>query len=117
MRRTQLFLQPAALKFSLQLFLLIRILKLLLFYWDWTAGVAKIGGASMVMHPGERWRCIQQSCGCTILVESGSSPDGTNPRCSCGSVMKKEFKSPVLSYLEFLHLDPPLVATKTQNEG
>jgi hypothetical protein len=71
----------------------------------------------MVMHPGERWRCIQQNCGCIILVESGSSPDGTNPRCSCGSIMKKEFKSPVLSYLDFLHLDPPLVAARKQDRG
>ena len=71
----------------------------------------------MVMHPGERWLCTNRNCGCAILVESGSSLDGHNPRCSCGSVMKKEFKSPVLSYLDFLHLDPPLVTAKKPEQG
>jgi hypothetical protein len=66
----------------------------------------------MVMHPGERWRCTNLSCRCTLLVESGAPEDGGNPRCFCGSVMKKEFESPVFSYLDFLHLDPPLVAAK-----
>jgi len=70
----------------------------------------------MVMHPGERWRCIEQNCRCIIVVESGSSPDGTNPRCSCSSIMKKEYKSAVLSYLDFLHLDPPLEAAKHQKQ-
>ena len=71
----------------------------------------------MVMHLGERWHCTNLSCRCTILVESGTSGEGTNPRCSCGSVMKKEFKSPVFSYLDFLQLDPPLaVAQKSGKE-
>lgn len=66
----------------------------------------------MVLQSGERWRCTNQNCGCTIVIESGTPCDGINPRCSCGSVMKKEYKSPVLSYLDFLRLDPPLLAAK-----
>jgi len=66
----------------------------------------------MVLHSGERWLCSNRNCGCTIVVESGSAQDGTNPRCSCGSVMKREFKPPVFSYLDFLRLDPPLVPAK-----
>jgi hypothetical protein len=30
--------------------------------------------------------------------------------------MKKEFRSPVLSYLDFLHLDPPLAAVKKSEQ-
>jgi len=30
--------------------------------------------------------------------------------------MKREFKSPVFSYLDFLHLDPPLVVAKKSGE-
>ena len=70
----------------------------------------------MVMHPGERWRCTNPACRCTILVETETPKDGGNPRCSCGSTMKKEFKSPVFSYLDFLHLDPPLVAAKKSGQ-
>lgn len=66
----------------------------------------------MVMHPGERWHCTNLSCRCTILVEIGTPREGTNPRCSCGAVMKKDFKSPVFSYLDFLKLDPSLVAAE-----
>ena len=71
----------------------------------------------MVMHTGKRWFCTNRKCGCSIVVERGTARDGTNPRCSCGSVMKKEFRSPVLSYLEFLHFDPPLVAFKKIRSG
>lgn len=60
----------------------------------------------MVMHPGERWHCTNLSCHCTLLVETGTSQEGENPRCSCGAVMKKEFKSPVFSYLDFIQFDP-----------
>ena len=70
----------------------------------------------MVMHPAERWHCTNLACRCTILVETGTPQDGGNPRCSCGSTMKREFKSPVLSDLDFLHLDPPLVVAKKCSE-
>jgi hypothetical protein len=34
--------------------------------------------------------------------------EGKNPRCSCGAAMKKTYASPVLTYLDFLHLEEPL---------
>lgn len=71
----------------------------------------------MVTHPGDRWHCINLACRCTVLVESGTPVSGGNLRCSCGSIMKKDYKSPVFTYLEFLRLDPPLVAAKKSEEG
>jgi len=78
--------------------------------------MAEIGGSSMVMYPGERWHCTNLACRCSFLVETGTPEAGGNPRCCCGSVMKKEFKSPVFSYLDFLHLDPPLVVAKKSGQ-
>jgi hypothetical protein len=78
--------------------------------------MADIGGARMVMHPGERWHCTNLTCRCTILVETGTSQDAGNPCCSCGFLMKKEFKSPIFTYLDFLQLDPPLVVAKKSRE-
>ena len=46
----------------------------------------------------------------------GTVLEGGNPHCSCGSIMKKEFKPPVFSHLDFLKLDPPLVAAKKPNQ-
>lgn len=66
----------------------------------------------MVLHAGERWHCTNLFCHCSILIETGTSQEGTNPRCSCGAIMKKEFKSPVFTYLDFLQCDPPLVAAE-----
>ncbi|HYK40104.1 MAG TPA: hypothetical protein VEU98_08750 [Candidatus Eremiobacteraceae bacterium] len=65
----------------------------------------------MIMHSGERWHCLDLSCRCTVIVESGTSREGVNPRCSCGSVMKKDFKPPVFSYLDFLKFAPPPIGT------
>lgn len=71
----------------------------------------------MVMHPGERWHCTNPSCRCTVLVEAGTPQEGENPRCSCGAVMKKEFKSPVFTYLDFLQFDPsPVAAEKIERK-
>jgi hypothetical protein len=45
----------------------------------------------------ERWRCQNAFCASEILVTSSSEVEGgTNPRCSCGSVMKKTYVSPAL---------------------
>ena len=59
-----------------------------------------------------RWHCTNSACGCEVLVESPSSEDGKNPRCSCGATMKKKYASPVLTYLDFLRLEetPKVVA-------
>jgi hypothetical protein len=45
----------------------------------------------------ERWRCQNPFCAGEILVMSSSELEGgTNPRCSCGSLMKMPYVAPVL---------------------
>jgi hypothetical protein len=60
----------------------------------------------MRMNPGELWRCCNQSCLSEIRIHAPSA-DGANPRCACGSPMKKDYKPPVFRYLEFLRLQDP----------
>ncbi|HKT46592.1 MAG TPA: hypothetical protein VJP87_03635 [Candidatus Acidoferrales bacterium] len=59
----------------------------------------------MRMNPGEHWHCSNIACRAELVVYR-SSTDGSNPRCACGSVMKREYTPPVFRYLEFLHLEP-----------
>jgi hypothetical protein len=61
----------------------------------------------MVMKSGERWHCINPACGCTVLVESNGEIEGQNPRCACGSFMKKGYSPPVFRYLNFLRIREP----------
>jgi len=56
----------------------------------------------MLMRSGERWHCINRSCRCEVLVESGSHAGGQSPRCACGGPMKRNYVPPVFKYLEFL---------------
>jgi len=56
----------------------------------------------MLMKSGERWHCMNPACLCAVLVETSGELEGSNPRCSCGSIMKKEFSPPVFRYLDFL---------------
>jgi hypothetical protein len=65
----------------------------------------------MRMKSEDRWHCTNPACGCEVLVESGGSVEGKNPRCSCGAAMKKKYAPPVLTYLDFLHLEEPLKVT------
>ena len=60
----------------------------------------------MRMNPGERWRCCNQDCRSEIVVQIPSS-EGVNPRCTCGSAMKKDYHPPAFRYLEFLRLEEP----------
>ena len=48
---------------------------------------------------GQRWRCQNDACGCEITVMVSSKLEGDNPRCSCGSVMKKPYTKPQLRNL------------------
>ena len=51
----------------------------------------------MAIRKEERWRCPSPLCNSEILVTSSSEVEGgTNPRCSCGSLMKKIYVSPAL---------------------
>jgi hypothetical protein len=58
----------------------------------------------MLMKSGERWHCMNPACLCAVLVETSGELEGHNPRCSCGSIMKKEYAPPVFRYLEFLRV-------------
>jgi hypothetical protein len=64
----------------------------------------------MVMKIGERWRCTNAACGCSILVETAGNAEGENPRCACGSIMKKLYAPPVFHCLDFLRFPEPLPA-------
>src|SRR5262249_20618243 len=55
----------------------------------------------------ERWRCVNLACGCHIVVEISGEIEGQNPRCACGRVIKKEYPSPVFTYLDFPRADEP----------
>lgn len=51
----------------------------------------------MAIRKEERWRCQNPFCAGEILVMSSSEVEGgTNPRCSCGGLMKKPYVSPAL---------------------
>jgi hypothetical protein len=64
----------------------------------------------MVMKSGERWHCTNSACRLEVIVHSKGSIEGSNPRCACGAVMKKEYTSPVFRYLDFLHLEEPVLS-------
>jgi hypothetical protein len=59
----------------------------------------KKGGWTIVeILKGERWRCQNQTCQAEIQVLSSSGvQDGTNPRCSCGQIMRKPYVRPEIS--------------------
>ncbi len=49
----------------------------------------------MEIREGERWRCQNPVCQSEILVTASSKGvNGKNPRCSCGSLMKKPYVRP-----------------------
>jgi hypothetical protein len=62
---------------------------------------------AMAMNSGERWHCIHPACGCTVLVEANGEIEGQDPRCACGSNMKKGYSPPALRYLDFLKVREP----------
>jgi hypothetical protein len=71
-------------------------------------------GATMRMKTEDRWHCTNPACRCEVQVEQSAAVDGENPRCSCGSPMKKRYASPALTYLDFLRMDetPKVTARK-----
>jgi len=70
----------------------------------------------MIMKTGERWHCMNAACGCSIVVETTGNADGKNPRCGCGSVMKKQYAPPVLHYLDFLRFPQTVPARRESRE-
>jgi hypothetical protein len=56
---------------------------------------------TMRLERGQVWRCIDQKCGAEIQVKEPSAiTDGSNPRCSCGNIMKMPYSKPQLRRLE-----------------
>jgi hypothetical protein len=46
---------------------------------------------------GERWRCQNSECGSEVFVTLSSRVESSSqPRCSCGEVMKKPYVRPEL---------------------
>ena len=70
----------------------------------------------MIMKSGERWHCVNPTCGCAVVVESNSGIEGENPRCACGGIMKKGYSPPALRYLEFLRSPEPALARRDSPE-
>ena len=49
----------------------------------------------MKMQKGENWICSNPKCRSEFVVTAASEPeDGVNPRCCCGSKMKKTYTAP-----------------------
>lgn len=70
----------------------------------------------MTMKSGERWHCTNAACRCVVLVETSGEAEGQNPRCACGSVMKKQYSEPVFRYLDFLRFPEPAIASEVAKE-
>ncbi len=70
----------------------------------------------MLMKSGERWHCMNPACNCAVLVEANGEIEGQNPRCACGSVMKKAYSPPVFRYLDFLRSPEPALAHRDARE-
>ncbi len=71
----------------------------------------------MIMKTGEQWRCTNPVCHCEVLVQSDSALQGENPRCVCGSPLKKKYAPPHLTYLEFLRIEDPLLVGGISNKA
>jgi len=78
---------------------------------------AKGEKAIMIMKTGEQWRCTNPVCHCEVLVQSDSALQGENPRCVCGSPLKKKYAPPHLTYLEFLRIEDPLLVGGISNKA
>lgn len=51
----------------------------------------------MVMKTGQVFRCTNRACNGEVVVSKDSEIEGkSNPRCCCGSEMKKTYKKPEL---------------------
>jgi hypothetical protein len=68
------------------------------------------------MKSGESWHCTNPACHCEVFVEVSGQIQGTNPLCTCGSIMKKGYSPPVLKYLDFLYFHKPTHASLVSRE-
>ncbi len=70
----------------------------------------------MIMKAGERWHCTSAECRCAVLVVTTGEVEGQNPRCACGSAMKKDYSPPVFQYLDFLRFPEPVLTRRDSSE-
>src|SRR5437016_14061088 len=57
--------------------------------------IRKGGRITVDIRKGEQWRCQNLECRSEILVRTSSRAQGrSNPRCSCGEIMKKPYARP-----------------------
>jgi hypothetical protein len=85
--------------------------------WHPSEPEVKRGTATMIMKTGEHWHCTNPACHCEVLVQSASEFGGSNPRCVCGSPMKKTYTPPNLTYLEFLRAEEPISVPVGSRKG
>ncbi len=71
----------------------------------------------MIMKKGEQWHCSNPACHCEVLVQFSGEIEGSNPRCVCGSFMKKKYAPPNLTYLEFLRIGDPVATAGESRKG
>jgi len=57
----------------------------------------------MMMRDGERWICSNPKCRYEVHILMDESRDGTGPKCSCGSGMKKSYTAPKVSTIDMNH--------------
>src|SRR5213080_2752154 len=63
--------------------------------------IRKGGRITVDIRKGEQWRCQNLECRSEILVSTSSrAQGGSNPRCSCGEIMKKPYAQPGLRSFE-----------------
>jgi hypothetical protein len=70
----------------------------------------------MPMKSQQLWRCVNTACRHEMLLEASAKVPAGNPRCPCGSAMKKNYSPPVFQYLEFLYLEEPVFSRPYGNE-
>src|SRR5579863_2280835 len=59
----------------------------------------------MLTRPVESWHCINPECAAKPTIRVDFNLENAPPRCLCGALMKKEYRSPVFRYLDFLRVE------------
>jgi hypothetical protein len=60
----------------------------------------------------ESWHSTNGVCRAEVSVQAPRQSDGVNPRCSCGSAMKKKYTWPVFGYLDFPQVQDEVLAER-----
>lgn len=56
----------------------------------------------MLTRPVESWHCANPECTVKPTIRVDFNLENAPPRCLCGTLMKKQYRSPVFRYLDFL---------------